>query len=251
MAIAKFTNPPLVEVIFGVEFEEIEFSSVHFGMYWETIRDRFPFQADRPPLSEEEFDSPIPPLRRVLFLSEDQSSAVQIQEQLFMYNWRRTKGDKYPHFEKTSAAFLKEWNHLQEWWSTSEKTSITPSRYELTYLNLIADTSDWENAGDHQKVFTFIGRNWNGFLETPYFHDSRLSFALPNDQGMLLVEVDQRRKEAENSNSDSVFFRLTAQSLNSDTNAVDWFRLANEYIVKAFLELTKEEAQKKWGYHED
>lgn len=253
MTIAKFTNPPLIEVVFGVEFEEAEFSSVHLGLYWQTIRDRFPSQSDRPPILEleEVAYSSMPPLRRVFFLSEENKSAIQIQENFFYYNWMHTEGDKYPHFKKTFPVFLQEWNHLQEWWSMTEQTSIKPSKYQLTYLNFIAKDSNWYSAGDHEKVFTFVGGDWNGFLGTPNFHDSRLSFTLPNNQGTLVVDIDQRIEETENSDSNHVLFRLTAQSFDSDSDVVDWFRSANEYMVKAFLELTKKDAQRKWGYHED
>ena len=42
MSIAKFTKSPLIEVVCGVEFNAPEFSSVHFGMYWQAIQERFP-----------------------------------------------------------------------------------------------------------------------------------------------------------------------------------------------------------------
>jgi uncharacterized protein (TIGR04255 family) len=64
MTTVKFANPPLIEVVFGIKFKAQNFSSVHLGLYWKTIYDRFPFQTDRPP-NEESISYPsMPPLRR-------------------------------------------------------------------------------------------------------------------------------------------------------------------------------------------
>ncbi|MGL5805740.1 MAG: TIGR04255 family protein, partial [Xenococcaceae cyanobacterium] len=41
MSIAKFREPPLREIVFAVNFEISDFSSIHFGLFWQTIKDRF------------------------------------------------------------------------------------------------------------------------------------------------------------------------------------------------------------------
>jgi len=99
MTTVKFNQPPLVEVAFGVKFEAPEFSSVHFGLYWETIRDKFPLQFDRPPNIEDNTFFSIPPLRRVWFLSNDKRRLIQLQDNHFSYTWSQEDGEEYPHFE--------------------------------------------------------------------------------------------------------------------------------------------------------
>ncbi|MCL1470773.1 TIGR04255 family protein [Argonema antarcticum] len=250
MAIVKFANPPLLEVVLAVELEETNFSSVDFGLYWQAIRERFPSQVDRAPIIDNDIDLSVPPLRRALFISSDSQKMVQIQDNFFGYNWRNNNQSEYPHFEKIFAAFLEEWIFLQEWWSKLGKDPFKPSRYELTYLNVInKENSVWNNTADHQKIFTFLGGNWDGILGIPEFQDIQLVFSLPDSEGELTVTVDQRTAEADD--SDFVLFRLTAQSLDANKELPDWFKLAHEHIVRGFLELTKKDAQQKWGRYEN
>lgn len=249
MAIVRFTNPPLVEVVLGIKLEETNFSSVHFGLYWQEIRDRFPEWVERPPLIFDEDDNfLLPPLRRVLFTSPDTKKLIQIQNNFFNYNWRYKNPEEYPHFEEVFKEFLNEWNYLQEWWLKVGESSLKPSHYELTYLNLIDKNSGWTNTRDHKKIFTFAGDSWKSFLEPPEFHDVSLTFLLPNNEGRLSVEVDQRVSETDD--SQAVLFQLTTVSFDASKSLTNWFQDAHEYICKAFLVLTKEDIQKKWGRYE-
>ena len=250
MAIVKFANPPLLEVVLAVELEETNFSSVHFGLYWQAIRERFPSQVDRAPIMDNDIDLSMPPLRRALFISSDNQKIVQLQDNFFGYNWRNNNQDEYPHFEKILAGFLEEWNFLQEWWSNLGGEPLKNSRYELTYLNLInKENSEWNNTADNKKIFTFIGGKWDGILGVPELQDVNLVFSLPDREGVLTVTVDQRTTETDN--SDFVLFRLTAQSLDASKDLPNWFKLAHEHIVRGFLELTKKEAQQRWGSYEN
>ena len=250
MAIIKFNNPPLVEVALGVELEDTNFSSVHLGLYWQEIRDRFPEWAERPPviMRSNDDDDFLPPLRRISFISSDTKKLVQLQDNFFGYNWRYKNSRDYPHFENLFQGFLQEWNYLQGWWSKVGESPLKPSRYELTYANLIDKNSGWNNSGDHQKIFRFVSSNWNDFLKTPDYHDIQLIYSLPNDEGRLIVEVDQRLTEGDDSSI--VIFQLTAVSFDASKSLVDWFRDTHSYIIKAFLSLTEKEAQDKWGRYD-
>lgn len=255
MTTVKFNKPPLVEVVFGVEFEAPEFSSVHFGLYWKTIRDKFPLQFDRPPNIENNTDYSIPPLRKVWFLSNDKQRLIQLQNNYFSYTWSQEDGEEYPHFEKIFPEFLKQWNHLKFWLSTHEGKSIQPSEYELIYVNLIGESSGWLSTKDHHKIFTFISKGFEDSLEMPKFIDFQVAFPLPNKEGRLLVIVDQRIQESDDTddnNDDPEFaiFRLSASSFNADGELEPWFKSAHDYMIKAFLALTEEEAQKKWERYE-
>ena len=226
-------------------------------MYWETIRDNFPLQVDRLPNLGDETFFLLPPLRRVWFLSEDEKRLVQLQDNYFGYNWSQEDGEEYPHFDKIFTEFLKQWNHLKDWWYRYEEESIEPSGYELIYINKIDKDSGWFSAEDHHKIFTFISKGFERSLETPKFIDFQTAFSLPNNEGRLSLTVDQRIQESdepndendENNGSDFVIFRLNASSFNTDSEIEHWFRSAHNYVLKAFLELT-EEAQQKWGRYE-
>jgi len=259
MVIIKFANPPLVEVVFGIEFDAPEFSSVHFGLYWETIRDRFPNQIDRSPFQEDEdtVSSSMPPLRRVWFLSNDKKRLIQLQDNCFVYNWGRVNEETYPHFETIFPEFLQEWNHLKAWWSNWGQSSLKPVEYELIYLNLINKDSGWFSTEDYSKVFTFIKEDFKDYLATPRFLDFQLAFFLPNEEGELKITVEQILNDNDSSDSsddsddsDYVVFRLRATSFDADKEPAEWFKSAHDFVVRAFLDLTKKEAQEKWKAYE-
>jgi uncharacterized protein (TIGR04255 family) len=257
MASVRFTQPPLVEIAFSVEFIAPDFSSVHLGLYWESIRSEFPLQQDSQPIILEEYGNSTPPLRRVAFVSNDRSKIIQLQENLFIFNWNCAHQDVYPHFEDIFKEFISHWHRLQEWWLSLEREPIEVQKYELTYFNAIDnESSDWRNAKDHAKVFNFIEPKWSGFLNVPESLDIQINFLLPNDLGTLSVIVDQLSissdddDDEEVASEDIVFFKLIAKSRDTRIPITDWFTSAHDYIVKAFLELTKEDVQKLWGRYD-
>lgn len=106
----KYNNPPVVETVIGVQFPELRgFHAAHFGLYWETIRDRYAKVENRPTLEpdRERFPrQPIPllpaiqalqrmPTNRVWFTDTSDSQLIQLQSDRFLFNWRQREGG-YP-----------------------------------------------------------------------------------------------------------------------------------------------------------
>jgi len=246
----KFSTPPLNEVVLGVVFNAPDFSSVHFGLYWEEIRERFPAKpVDNPVLGGEMLNFFIPPLRRVWFESGDKKELVQLQSDRFHFNWRRQDtADSYPRFVQIYPRFLDEWNRFRQWYVDNVGLLI-PVQYELTYINHINKDFGWETPADHQSVLTFAGKDWKGFLGTPESYIFALQFPLPNNSGSLNVSGNQGFKT---SNQDSaqellMLLEMTARSSGADPDLDDWFKEAHKYIVDSFLDLTQSSIHKKWG----
>jgi len=128
--IVKFDKAPLSEVVGGVEFNAPDFSSIHFGLYWQTIRDRFPTPPlDKPPIGGIEIMASVPRLRRVWFESSDRKRFVQLQTDRFHYNWKgRSKEDEYPHFDVLYPCFKQEWDTFQQWWLELDKVPLQLKR---------------------------------------------------------------------------------------------------------------------------
>lgn len=248
MVTIKFTNPPLIEVLLGIQLEDLELSSIHFGLYWQTIRDRYPLQVDRPVIPLEDEESEFPLLPRVLFISSDNKKLIQLQNNFFSCNWRHSNEYKYPHFEEIFTGFMEEWTHFQKWYKEQKiiEEPLKPFRYELTYLNVLDKDVGWNSPADNQQIFTFVNSSPGFFLGTPYAHDVVLNYSLPNNDGTLIVQLDQRFSEEEE-DSDFLFFRLTIGSSDSSKDLTLWFQAAHDYMVKSFLDLTQKNAQKKWG----
>lgn len=249
MTIANFSNSPLSEVVCGVEFNAPGFSSVHFGLYWQTIREHFPQYFDMPPIGEISLFSPIPILRRVWLESVEKKQLIQLQADRFLYNWRRLPDDteEYPHFETVYLNFIEEWKHFQKWWLgvTISPAPIFPVRYQLTYLNQIDNILGWETPADHYNIFTFMGRKWDSFLDNPTVHVSNLQFSIPQNRGILSVNINQGLLAPEN--KPVMTFELTAQSSDATIDIDEWFNTVHEYVVRSFLDLTKDSIQKEWG----
>lgn len=66
-----------------VEFNALEFSSVHFGQYWQKINDKYPEYFDLPPLGEFSIICGLPTLRRVWFKSPSTNQLIQLQSDRF------------------------------------------------------------------------------------------------------------------------------------------------------------------------
>jgi uncharacterized protein (TIGR04255 family) len=244
----RFLNPPLTEVVCGVVFDAPEFSSVHFGVYWDRIRQRFPERPmDQPPLTAVDVFglSLLPPLRRVWFESEDKKELVQLQADRFYYNWRKqSEGNDYPRFKYIYPKFKKEWDNFHQW-CTEEVGLLVPAQYELTYSNQIDKKFGWTGAVDNQKIFTFEGRDWNGFLSPPESHVFTLQFALPDGSGTLTVNGRQVVQGIEQ--EAVMLLELTARSSEDEIDLDEWFGLAHNYILHGFLDLTKTSLHEKGG----
>ncbi|MEA5618759.1 TIGR04255 family protein [Cronbergia sp. UHCC 0137] len=255
MASVRFRQPPLDEIIFSVEFVASGFSSVHLGLYWESIRSEFPLQQDNIPIELENYENNTPLLPRVWFMSNDSKKIIQLQDNLFIFNWRYSQEDKNLHFGEIFQNFVSQWNHLQEWWLNVGDEPIEIQKYEFTYVNAINKNLGWQNPKDHGKIFNFIKTEWNGLIKTPDSFDFQLSFSLPNQLGSLSVKVEQLPVPSDDNEEEVnpeyfLAFLLIATSYNATISIVEWFTFAHDYVVKAFLELTKEDAQKLWGRYD-
>src|SRR5262245_14179865 len=112
-----FLDPPVVEVSLAVQFERLPgFHSVHAGLFWTQgdIRSRFPEVEEHAPIDERvEEEHPIsepevrvqllkdPPLPRFLLLNRDRTELLQLQNNRFSHNWKKTKpSDQYVRFSR-------------------------------------------------------------------------------------------------------------------------------------------------------
>ncbi len=246
MSIVDFSNPPISEVVCGVEFNAPNFSTVHFGQYWQKIAGRYPQYFDVPPVGEFTIISGLPSLRRVWFKSPETNELIQLQSDRFFYNWRREDiKEPYPRFDTIYQNFIKEWEIFNQWWSESTSSPIFNVRYELTYLNQLDNSFGWSSTEDNHKIFTFKGREWNGFLSAPNVHVSNLQFILPENIGILFVNTNQGIKAIDQTPITTFELLLRSNDSNIDTSV--WFTKAHEYIVKGFLDLTKRSIQTEWG----
>lgn len=243
---AHFDKSPLAEVIFGVEFNAQNFSAVHFGLYWQEIKDKFAqYPLDRPPVGDNQFISLLPPLRRVWFESSDQKELIQLQDNRFYYNWRK-RDEEYPHFEKIHPQFLAEWKRFTSWWLKTEEKELQPIRYQMSYVNQIEADLGWHGVEDSAKIFSFLKSNWQSNDLKPSVFNTKLEFILPEEKGILSVTINQGIKPQDN--SQVLTLNLTSVSKDVDTEMETWFKLAHQSTVEIFLSLINQETKNLWGF---
>lgn len=247
MSSVEVTKSPLTEVLYGVEFNAIEFSSVHFGLYWQTIRDRFPTPPlDRPPIGELEILNILPTLRRVWFESEDKKQLIQLQANRFYYNFRhQNNSDQYPHFREVYPKFLDEWQKFQDWWLNIEKKELQPIRYELTYVNQIDQEFGWNSASDYPKIFSFLNQKWESLPQSPLIFNTNFEFKLKENQVNLSVSLSQGIKAKDN--TPAILLNLTASTIDTNIDIDTWFNLGHKATVETFLSLINQEIRQNWG----
>lgn len=145
----NFQNPPIDEVILGVEFQPFpRFTQAHLGVLWNEIRADYPQTEDKPPLISvgaspiplpftfPPFGAPNGPGFRTWFVSQDDQYVLQVQNDRILHNWRR-RTVEYPRFESLFELF---YGHLQRFQQTVEEFGpISPKQIEITYVNWVTD----------------------------------------------------------------------------------------------------------------
>ncbi|MCU0548379.1 MAG: TIGR04255 family protein [Leptolyngbya sp. Prado105] len=247
----------MTEVICGITFNAAEFSSVHFGLYWQTIQERFPLPpTDTYPIGEVPVLALTPKLRRVWFRSKDQHQFIQLQADKFLYNWRKsTATDQYTEFRDVYQGFQHEWRYFQKWWTDLAQqhfvdtpfNALEVAQYELTYLNHIDSSMGWSSSEDTQKIFGFLAWDWSSFpLGHPKTQQINLEFAIPEHMGMLSLVITPGVRTDDN--FPVLICELTARSFDASQPFDQWFHFAHQSVVQSFVNLLQEDIKEAWGF---
>jgi uncharacterized protein (TIGR04255 family) len=256
-----YDDPPVNEVIIGVQFAKIAITGAHIGLFWQELRDEYPTIEEHPPLESrlESFQPPrfaLPmfglvswPGSRHWLISEDQVDLVQIQQDRLVYNWRRGPGNAhYPHFEALQEKF---WAITNKWRTYIQNMGqvLDLTQWEVTYINHIlrpegqpklADALSFWGAGldqamggpadagrmEAQRILTEAGTPWARMYVS-------VTTGMRPDQVPLVTFELTVRGPPENEDS---WDRMRNQLLN-----------ARRQIVTAFDTLTTPEMHAVWG----
>ena len=156
-------NPPLVEVIAGVQFDKpLNFRTLDVADIWFNFgREKFPNYREVPPLTPVLPDSvqviefsDLPPMPRYWFESSEKSRLIQVQRDRFIYNWRRPLENMdnrncYPRYEEVINCFFEYYDKLKETLRGQNIETVNPSFMELSYVNLIDIPVEGIAAIDH------------------------------------------------------------------------------------------------------
>lgn len=256
-----FKNPPLNEVMVGVQFNPaIGYSQIRAGEVWELFKSEFPLTKEQPPLPPmfETFGVPFQqPFNfnmvtgaqhdRFWFVSKDQHELLQFQEDRLLHNWRKLPGGKreYPRFEKIIESFEAELTKLERYFQTLDPQILTYNQAEITYINHIvmpregvgSHHSDWLNTFAFGEVDADdVNCTWRRVL-----YDQNAPFARLTLEAKTAVDIEQRKVLA---------LTLTVRGSpigNGIAEIVDFIKLGREVIVHEFASITTTRAHEAWN----
>jgi uncharacterized protein (TIGR04255 family) len=259
MALPKYKNPPVVEVVIGLSLAPItNLSSVHYGAFWELVKSEYPFTEDNAPLVDEatvgQFEvMQMPPLRRVFLIHTDRTYLMQLQPDRFIHNWRKTKdSDEYPNFETAKQKFLHGWELFRTFIAERQLGTIEIKSYEVTYINHFVEKAGSfpSIAETYLPVFNWKTARSERFLPGPSVFGLDLRFPMPDNKGVLRASVKHGKRATDD--ADVMLMQMTAQgpAKQEESDMETWLELAHEFIVRGFTDLTSTQAHKQWGRYQ-
>ena len=253
----EFENPPVVEVVCGVLFQELaSLLAPHLGLLWEKFKRDYPTCQEVPPLASivERFDEAAqvqieftdkPPLPRIWLIHRNQNGIIQVQRDRFLHNWKKVPpDDEYPRYRAVIQMFRDRLATFEAFLTETGLGTIEPKQYELTYVNQIPAGQAWTTLDDLGKVFPdFAWRpSQQRFLPSPEIVNWRTSFVLPERSGRLHATI-RTGKRAEDGTR-ILGLELTARGMPAEASREAmwrWFDLAHEWVVRGFADLTGNE----------
>ncbi len=253
-----YERPPAVETALGVRFSPIEGWNVfHYGLLLAKFKDEYPKQQLRPPLGEITFhmaatdqfaDIPV----RCWFINQDDTQLVQVQNNCFIRNWRKTQETPdYLHYEVIKPLFQRDWSRFREF-LREQKLPEYPSVWqcEVSYVNHFVRGRDWDEYKDLHKLY----RGWRGITAEGLFSRPEMialtaSYALPSGDGNLQFVSQPGIRQSDG--AEIIQLTITASGKpkgSQESDILDWLDRGRAAVVSGFAGFTDEAAQMRiWG----
>lgn len=254
----KFDKPPVVEVACGVAFQLPKpLKTAHVGLYWSLVSSEFPRCDDAEPVAhtvelpgESDSTDPsiqfqtvaLPPLRRAWLINQEGTHLLQIQEDRFLFNWKRVTGSPaYPSYEQVISDFDVQWNRFRRFLVDQDLGEPTLTQFELSYFNFVED-------GFHGLFKDHVReRSDSRFLPDPEACTFKEVYTLPDSAGRLHILAGTARNRA--TGKKGVRLEITARGMLPDTAHSDyrkWFDTAHEWITHGFADMTDAKFHSIW-----
>jgi uncharacterized protein (TIGR04255 family) len=265
--LSDFDDPPLIEVVHGIQFEPLGLSIVHPGQFYEEIADRYPRAESHPPLMPvlELFGSaaigqpgfrfevaPPAEIPRAWFVSLDNAYIAQIQRDRLLLNWRLVQGGAdYPHYQGMRREFDDLYLRLEKFAQRKKLGRIVPTQVEITYISHIATDQTGDLVPDPAKYFRIFSRlhgpEWSQPMEALKLEAKFLIRGEANEPiGRLYAVLTPFEKGGRQ----LLQLELTARGVPevSDHQGIAKFLdFAHGQILKCFTGITTDEAHAAWG----
>ena len=261
-----FSNPPVVEVALAVGFRPLAgFRIVDLGRLWERYQEAFPKVEEQPPLqmTVEQFGGrgstpsvslslmATPPPPRVWFLDEDESQLVQVQNDWFARNWRKTGSSAdYPRYPRMRAPFESDLGVFLDHVRTGNLGEFSPTQCEITYINHIpAAEATGDALGD---VLTLLASGPAGrFPLAPESVTVAAQYVLRTAEGpvgRLHVSAQPAIRRVDGYPITVLTLTARGRPLGEGVEGVlSFLDLGHEWVVRGFDAATTEKMHVAWG----
>ncbi|HTU18968.1 MAG TPA: TIGR04255 family protein [Gemmataceae bacterium] len=262
-----YTNPPVVEVILGIQFDRLPgFQNAHLGAFWKTLdATEWPTVSDAPPL-EPQFENFAESASWAKFamhvkLTQDPSSRLQIknkagnrmiqaQNSRLLFNWLGQAGGPYPRYRNVREGFVEILETFLAFVGREKLGEFRPNQWEVSYLNHIPRGTVWNTRSDWGFFRPFGGvPTIEGLLQGESFN-GEWHFVIPDQRGRLHVAWQHGRR-SDPKKQEMIVLTLTArgplEQNKKDVSAVlAGLDLGHATIVHAFQTFMADEARQYW-----
>ncbi len=244
----RLKDPPIVEVVCGFFFSQLELDAIVVGKYWSERKEDQgygrhqlqPAVSDRPGLSLSEGIGPL----RCWLIKDTDEYVLQIQADRFYFNWRKRQGG-YPHFADHDGAdgvltkSIREFEEFKEFCASVLKQEPTPTRFELTKVDLLVSPGHWKDYADLTIVLPSLGKlpqiadepslsiSLGGQRDGFQVHFGLTNVVLAEDMSAA-VKIETRVSAAASSD-----IRATMSAMNETANQI-FFGMLNETALRRF-----------------
>jgi uncharacterized protein (TIGR04255 family) len=259
-----YDDPPVNEVVIGIQFDHTTITGAHVGLFWEKLRHEFPKVSEQPPLEPRiesfqprRYSAPILDFAfwrgsRHWLTSEDDVHVIQIQADRFVYNWRRGPHNAiYPHFEVLQEKF---WVIAEEWsaFLKGMGNTLKLTQWEVSYINHILTPDGHPTLAD---VLSFWGEELDyamgGDAEAGRMEAQKILTENNSPWARMYVNITTAIRFDQ---TPLIAFELTVRGPPGDgdawASAHDRLFKGRHQIVTAFDALTTRKMHTIWGKRE-
>lgn len=267
-----FAAPPLTEVVLSLQFKPLtSLRTPHLGLLWQQFqnefRNEFPTIEEQAPIEqamevfgpEQSAEVKIqlqmldkPPVPRCWFISQDGTQLIQVQQDRFIHNWRKT-GDEgeYPRYERVRERFRKEFQVFHGFLTAAGLGTPVPNQCEVTYVNHIIAGKAWQRHSELAKVLVIGAAAATDGLEP---EDIRLAMRYiirgPDAVPLGRLHVTATPGWRKSDGVPVIILNLTARGapLRQDLEgALGFFDIGRRSAVRLFAAITTTDMHEEWG----
>jgi uncharacterized protein (TIGR04255 family) len=253
-----FEEPPVVETALALKFAPIHgWNLLHFGKLLTRFERFYPKLQLQPAIGAEiqfKFDAEKMQLPiRCWFLTDDDSQLIQLQDDMFVRNWRKTQQiSEYKHYEEIKPLFERDWDMFLSFLEEQRLPSPEVWQCEVTYINHLSRGREWEDFRDLSNIFpAWRGVPAEGLFERMDLAGFNVVFSLPHNSGKLSFAVQPAVRKSDG--AEVIQFTVTALGRPTTSTRADilsWLDLGRAAVVNGFAQFTSPSAKTTWRIKE-